>query len=104
MRVAVCGDMNPDMVRSEVERIIQKSEVMAVARELRSGHAPRIGEVIDYHIEVPGSAGLASSYGYRGTSAKPYRVAVEPWHLNAARQMLVSGNPQSAGFGSFRRA
>ena len=80
--------MNPDMVRSEVERIIQRSEVMAVVRELRSGHTPRVGEMIDYHIEVPASTGLSSPYGSRA-SARPYRVAVEHWHLSKAKQMLT---------------
>jgi len=69
---------------NQVEEIIRHSEVMAVVRALRSGQPPRLGTTVDYFIEAPSGSGCVSP------KTKPYRVAVEQWHLDAARQMLSS--------------
>jgi hypothetical protein len=63
----------------EVSKMIKQSEVAAVVRVLRSGSAPRIGQVVDYEIL---NARLAEK------PSRPYRVAVEQWHLDEARRML----------------
>ena len=90
--------MELDQVRGEVEKVIRWSEVKAVACALRSGNRPRVGQVIDYVIEPPPSASDCFTL-LRGSSVKrekPYRVAVEQWHLDAADRMIHEATMHSA--------
>jgi hypothetical protein len=82
--------MDPRQISREVETIVRNSEVEAVARALRSGNPPRVGQIIDYVIESPQGHefGRAAFGGSSVKREKPYRVAVEPWHLDAAWRML----------------
>jgi hypothetical protein len=63
----------------EVSKLIKKSEVAAVVLALRSGSAPRIGQLVDYEI-------LSARPSEK--PSRPYRVAVEQWHLDEAQRML----------------
>ena len=72
--------MNQETAVAEVEKVIQLSEVKAVARAIRSGRRPRLGETIDYYVPQEPFAGS-------GRCGKPYRVAVEQWHLDAAERL-----------------
>jgi hypothetical protein len=63
----------------EVSKMIKQSEVAAVVRALRNGSAPRIGQIVDYDI-------LSARPSEK--PSRPYRVAVEQWHLDEARRML----------------
>ena len=76
----------------EVEKIVRLSEVRAVANALKAGERPCAGQLIDYFIEPPGSEldSLIQQRGYFTKREKPYRVAVEQWHLDEAYQMLAS--------------
>jgi len=82
--------MDLEEVRNEVEKVIRLSEVKAVAHALRAGNRPRLGQVIDYVIEPPpnGSDRFTLLRGSPGKRERPYRVAVEQWHLDAAERML----------------
>jgi hypothetical protein len=71
-----------------VESTIRRSEVMAVVRALRSEHAPRLGDTLDYFIEVPVPG--ESSGPFVKARSKPYRFAVEQWHLDAARVLALA--------------
>lgn len=74
---------------SEVERVIRRSEVLAVVRALRSGHTPRIGDPLDYFIGVYASEERSGAFaGPRNKANKPYRFALEQWHLDEARQVI----------------
>ncbi len=68
-----------DTIDSQVERIVRESEIEAVVRALRTGKTPRIGEMLDYEIE---------RVNQKSNRCRPYRVAVEQWHLDAARRIL----------------
>jgi hypothetical protein len=70
---------NRNSVQSEVEQIVRTSEILAVARALQAGNNLRIGQTVDYFIEP---CGVAKKTG------KPYRVPIEQWHLDAAKQMV----------------
>ena len=72
--------MNRNVLVTEVERVIQSSEVQAVARAIRTGRAPRLGETIEYDLPQ-------EPFGCSGRRGKPYRVAVEQWHLEAAEKL-----------------
>ena len=76
----------------EVEKIVRLSEVRAVVNALKAGERPCVGQLIDYFIEPPGSGpdSLIQQRGFFAKREKPYRVAVEQWHLDAAHQMLAS--------------
>ncbi len=77
------------LLSTGVEQVIRSSEVRAVAKLIGSGKLVRLGQVVDYFIELdfetpPNNyAGLTL---HRKRSS--YRVAVEPWHLEAAERML----------------
>ena len=77
--------MSSQMISYQVEEVIRQSEVMAVVREVRSGRPPRLGASVDYFIEAPGERPCGPA-GIK--KAKPYRVAVEQWHLDAAQRIL----------------
>ena len=88
--------MDQAQVRGEVEQVIRWSEVKAVAEALRAGNRPRIGQVIDYVIEPPPYASdrFTMLRGSSGKREKPYRVAIEQWHLDAAERMLDEAKAQ----------
>ena len=65
-------------LRNQVEQIIRRSEVRAVAQAMKSGGRPRIGDVLDYTIDVPGLAKPSRS------RSSTYRFSVEAWHLSEA--------------------
>lgn len=78
---------NRSEFESQIEHIVHTSEILAVACALQSGDTPRVGQSIDYYIE-PEASGLVT-VGSRSTKqGKPYRTAIEQWHLDAAQQML----------------
>jgi hypothetical protein len=77
-------------VECETERIIRHSEVMAVVRAIRSGTAPRLGDSLDYLIEVPAALERRAFARPRNKAPKPYRFQVEQWHLDAARDVFNS--------------
>ena len=70
---------NATELSAKVEEIVRRSEVEAVARALRTGQTPRVGEMIDYEIE---------GVRQKTRRSQPYRVAIEQWHLDAARGMV----------------
>ena len=72
-------------IERETERIIRHSEVMAVVRAIRSGTAPRIGDSLDYFIEVPAALERRAFARPQNKAPKPYRFKVEQWHLDSAR-------------------
>lgn len=74
-------------LESQVEHIVHTSEILAVARALQSGGDPRVGENIDYYLE-PEASGLVTVGTRASKHGKPYRTAIEQWHLDAARQMV----------------
>jgi len=74
-------------LRSEVERIIRSSEIKAVARAMKSGPPPKVGGTIDYEIEPPPAMSAYPSLA-KTPRSKPYRLVIEPWHLEAARRVL----------------
>ena len=74
-------------LESQVEHIVRTSEILAVARALESGAGPRVGQSIDYYIE-PEASGLVTVGSSAAKRGRPYRTAIEQWHLDAARQML----------------
>jgi hypothetical protein len=77
-------------VERETERIIRHSEVMAVVRAIRSGNAPRIGDSLDYFIEVPAALERRAFARPQNKAPKPYRFKVEQCHLDAARDGFYS--------------
>lgn len=79
--------MEGDDLRKEVEKIIRSSEIKAVARALKSGNRPHIGETIDYVIEPPLSA-CTHPAPVKAPRNKPYRLVIESWHLEAAERIL----------------
>ena len=79
--------MEGDELRKEVERIIRSSEIKAVARALKSGTPPLVGESIDYEIEPPVNP-CDQAPPAKSSRTRPYRLVIEPWHLEAARRIL----------------
>jgi hypothetical protein len=77
-------------IECETERIIRNSEMMTVVRAIRSGTAPRLGDSLDYFIEVPASLERRAFARPQNKPPKPYRFKVEQWHLDAARDVLNS--------------
>ena len=72
--------MDRSQLQKEVAETVRSAEIRAVARVLRSGTRPSLGQSIDYTVEpLP----LTPS-----RSTRPYRVAVEQWHLDAAERLL----------------
>jgi hypothetical protein len=83
--------MDQGQICGEVEKTIRQSEVEAVARALRAGNPPRLGQMIDYTIEPLGGHAAtlrALGAGLSGKRNKPYRLAVEQWHLEAANRVV----------------
>jgi len=74
-------------VESQIEHIIHTSEILAVVRALQSGDRPRVGQSIDYYIE-PEACGLVTVGPGSAKQGKPYRTAIEQWHMDAALHML----------------
>ena len=100
--------MNYDSTYLEVEQVIRRSEVMAVVQALRADHRPRIGDTLDYSIEVPASDERRGAFvGPQNEAGKPYRFAVEQWHLDAAGLLLLDhavsdpGGPSGKAQASF---
>jgi hypothetical protein len=77
-------------IECETERIIRNSEMMAVVRAIRSGTAPRLGDSLDYFIEVPAALERRDFARPQNKAPKPYRFKVEQWHLDAARDVVNS--------------
>jgi hypothetical protein len=77
-------------IEGETERIIRNSEMMAVVRAIRSGMAPRLGDSLDYFIEVPAALERRAFARPQNKAPKPYRFKVEQWHLDAARDVVNS--------------
>ena len=74
-------------LNSQIEHIVHTSEILAVARALQSGDTVRVGQNIDYYLD-PEASGLVSVGSKISKHGKPYRTAIEQWHLDAAYQML----------------
>lgn len=74
-------------IESRIEEIIRTSEILAVARALRSGDRPRVGQSIDYYLE-PETNGLFSPATDSAKQGKPYRTVIEQWHFDAAVRMV----------------
>ena len=73
------GVMDREQLRQEVAENVRSAEIKAVADVLRSGTRPCLGQSIEYSVEhVPVST----------RRARPYRLEVEQWHLDAAERML----------------
>ena len=64
-------------METHTERILRHSEVMALVRAIRSGTAPRIGDSIDYFIEVPAALERRALARPQNKAQKPYRFEVE---------------------------
>lgn len=95
---------DPLSVEVQVERVIRRSEVMAVVRALRSNAVPRVGDTLDYSIEAPASDQRGCAFAEPRTKrAKPYRFAIEQWHLEAARSLLSPSAPNRGSSGLSRR-
>jgi hypothetical protein len=77
-------------IECKTERIIRNSEMMAVVRAIRSGTAPRLGDSLDYFIEVPAALERRAFARPQNKAPKPYRFKVEQWHLDAARDVFNS--------------
>jgi hypothetical protein len=75
-----------DPVSAETERIIRRSEVMAVLEALRTKRDLRVGSTLDYFIDVPAAE---KTRGSQNKASKCYRLAVEQWHLDAAQLLLL---------------
>ena len=81
--------MSFDPLSAEVERVVRRSEVIAVVRALRSNGRPRIGDTLDYSIEALEPNQCSGAFAAPRTKpGRPYRFAVEQWHLDAARSLL----------------
>lgn len=82
--------MSWDPIREEMREIIRQSEIKAVARELRSGNRPHIGQLVDYYIEAQGTVSCLFDAGHAPgrKPTTPFRLVVEQWHLDAANRML----------------
>jgi len=72
--------MDRDQLQREVAETVRSAEIRAVARALREGARPALGQTVDYTIEPQP---VTPSKRHR-----PYRVAVEQWHLDEAELML----------------
>lgn len=71
--------MDRDLLRKEVADNVKAAEIKAVANVLRSGARPSLGQSIEYSVDgIPVST----------RRARPYRLEVEQWHLEAAERML----------------
>ena len=81
----------PGLADLTTEDIIRHSEVMAVVRALRSGRIPRIGETLDYFIEVPPALERRAVPRPQSKAPRPYRFEVEQWHLDLAIQSSSDG-------------
>ena len=80
--------MDLDALSARVEEVIRSSEVRAVVNSMLAGNPVRPGQIIDYVIEFP-QPSSADTVQRRGSDRKrPYRVAVEQWHLDAANGIL----------------
>jgi hypothetical protein len=84
------GDVIQSAVEEHTEHIIRHSEVMALVRAIRSGTAPRLGDGVDYFIEVPAALERRAFARPQNKAQRPYRFQVEQWHLDAARDVLKS--------------
>ena len=87
-----------DALNAQVAEVLRSSEVRAVAQRIVSGDPVRIGQIVDYLIVPPPA--VAGVMGFQRGSArpKPYRVAVEQWHLEEAERMLNETRNGFAGF------
>lgn len=74
---------------NQVEQIVRRSEVRAVAQAMENGVEPRVGDVLDYTVDFPGAS---KSNG----RSRAYRFSVEAWHLAAAVAMLGFGRRRPA--------
>jgi hypothetical protein len=81
--------MSISSIECEAERIIRHSETMAVVRAMRSGTAPRIGDSLDYFIEVPAALERRAFARPQSKAPKPYRFKIEQWHLDAAQNCSI---------------
>ena len=86
-----------DALSAQVAEVLRLSEVRAVAQRILSGDPVRIGQIVDYAIVPPPA--VAGVMGLQRGSArpKPYRVAVEPWHLEEAERILKETRRRFAG-------
>jgi hypothetical protein len=87
--------MNWDPLSLQVEEVIRLSEIRAVADCMLAGNPVRLGQVVDYFVAPPQSpAGVMVQPG-GSAHEKPYRVAVQQWHLDAAERMLQETRSRS---------
>jgi purine nucleoside phosphorylase len=80
--------MDWDPLRFQVEEVIRLSEARAVADLMRAGDLVRLGQYVDYFVEPSEPARGVVRPARHSALEKPYRVAVEQWHLDAAERML----------------
>jgi hypothetical protein len=93
--------MTLDPVYAEVERVIRRSEVMAVVQALRSNGSLRVGSSLDYSIEAPLSDDRrGAGRGPQNKAGNRYRFAVEQWHLDAAKLLLLSDAVSGPAYGA----
>jgi purine nucleoside phosphorylase len=77
-----------DALSAQVAEVLRLSEVRAVAQRILSGKPVHIGQIVDYTIVPPPVGGGTMGLHQGSARPKPYRVAVEPWHLEEAERML----------------
>jgi hypothetical protein len=95
----VAHDANSiDALNAQVAEVLRSSEVRAVAQRILSGDPVRIGQIVDYAIVPPPAVAGAMGLQRGSARSKPYRVAVEQWHLEEAERMLNETRHGSAGF------
>jgi hypothetical protein len=90
--------MTNDEIQREVEQIVRRSEIRAVAEAIRAGRRPQLGDVFDYTIELPPDHDVRfSSNGHK--SRDRYQLVVEQWHLDAAYQSAAAAARNRNGHG-----
>ena len=80
--------MESDRLVDMVEGFVRDAEVNAVANRIRENGKVQVGQIVDYQIDFPGAAKMSATR----SSSRPYRLAIEQWHIDSAEAMLrVSG-------------
>jgi len=72
--------MDREKLRDDVAQVVRSAEIRAVAHILQSGQRPTLGQYVDYAIDSIPLTPVKRS--------RPYRVAVEQWHIDAAERLL----------------
>ena len=77
--------------RAAVERAIFHSQVEAVIDAIRQGHTPRIGDILDHKLEVPGDRRRYGGITKRNARRDVYEFDVRAEHIVAAEKKLQAG-------------